>query len=273
MTRPWRFGVGIQAARRQKSVQDWARRVEDMGYDIVHVPDHLYAPAPFPMMTAMATATERLRVGTFVLNAGFYRPALLARETATLRDLSGGRFDLGLGAGYVKEEFEQAELAFPSPGRRVAWLGHVTGYIREHVPDVPVLIAGNGDKLLTLAAQRADIIGLTGGAPITGDDDPLADRIAFVRAAAGERFADLELNLSVTAMPVAGSGRPDLSIPRRFLPGLSDEQILATPAVLSGSTRDMADTIRRYRDEYGITYITVQQPHAEAFAKVIAELR
>lgn len=273
VTKDFRFGVGLQAARRQRSVQDWSRRAEDMGYDIVHMADHLYTTAPFPMMTAMALATEKLKVGTFVLNAGFYRPALLARDVTTLRDLSGGRFELGLGAGYVKEEFEQAELPFPTAGQRVDWLRHVTEHMNEHAADVPILIAGNGDKLLRLAAQRAKIIGLTAGAPISPDGDPLADRIGFVREAAGDRFDELELNIAVTAMPTDDSGRPDLSLTRRFLPHLSDEELLSTPAVLSGSPKDIADTIRGYRDTYGVTYITVQQQHAEPFAKVIAELR
>jgi probable F420-dependent oxidoreductase len=273
MANEFRFGVGLTAARRLSSVQDFARRAEDMGYDVVHMADHLYTTAPFPMMTAMALATTRLRVGTFVLNAGFYRPALLARDVASLRDLSGGRFDLGLGTGYVKEEFEQAELPYPTAGQRVDWLRHVTEHMNEHVPDVPILIAGNGDRVLRLAAQRAHIIGLTGGGVKTAESDPLADRIAYVREVAGDRFKDLELNISVTAMPLDDSGIPDLTIPRRFLPGLSDDEILRTPAVLSGSTSDIADTIRGYRDTYGVTYITVQQPHAEAFAKVIDELR
>lgn len=273
MTKEFRFGVGLQAGRRRQSVQEWARRVEGMGYDVVHMADHLYTTAPFPMLTALALATERLRVGTFVLNAGFYRPALLARDVSSLRDLSEGRFDLGLGAGYVEEEFEQAELPYPTARQRVDWLGHVTAHMNEHVPDVPILIAGNGNRLLTLAAQRADIIGLTGGGPITAESDALADRIAFVRAAAPERFDALELNISVIGMPTDDSGRPDLSLPRRFLPELSDEQILQTPAVLTGSTADIADTLRHYRDHYGVSYITVQQQHAEAFAKVIAELR
>jgi probable F420-dependent oxidoreductase len=273
MAKDFRCGVGLQAARRQQSVQDWARRAEDMGYDVVHMADHLYTTAPFPMMTAMAMATEKLHVGTFVLNAGFYRPALLARDVTSLRDLSGGRFELGLGAGYVKEEFEQAELPYPTAGQRVDWLRHVTEHMNEHAPDVPILIAGNGDRLLTLAAQRADIIGLTAGAPITVDSDPLADRIAFVREKAGDRFDELELNIAVTAIPTDDSGRPDLSLPRRFLPELSDDEILKLPAVLSGSPKEIADTLRGYRDTYGVTYITVQQQHGEAFSKVIAELR
>jgi probable F420-dependent oxidoreductase len=198
---------------------------------------------------------------------------LLARDVSSLRDLSGGRFELGLGAGYVKEEFEQAELPFPTAGQRVDHLRHVTEHMGEHVPDVPLLIAGNGDRLLTIAAQRAHIIGLTGGGPATDDADPLADRIAFVRDAAPDRFDDLELNLSIIAMPKDDSGVPDVSIARRFLPGLTDAELLRAPTVLSGSISDMADTLRRYRDVYGVTYIPVQQPHAEAFAKVIAELR
>src|SRR6185312_13267038 len=192
MVKDFRFGVGLQKARRQKSVQDWARRAEDMGYDVIHMADHLYTTAAFPIILEKAAATEKLRVGTFVLNAGFYRPALLARDVTSLRDLSGGRFDLGLGAGYVKEEFEQAELPYPTAGERVAWLRHVTEHMNEHAADVPILIAGNGDKLLTLAAQRANIIGLTGGHPIIRGADPLADRIAFVREAAGDRFDELE---------------------------------------------------------------------------------
>ncbi|MDT5176269.1 MAG: hypothetical protein QOJ95_467, partial [Mycobacterium sp.] len=161
MAKDFRFGFGLHAAKRQSSVQDWARRAEDMGYDVLHVPDHLGAPAPFPTLMTAAAATETLHLGTFVLNAGFYKPALLARDVTALRDLSGGRLELGLGAGYVKEEFEAAELPFPTARQRVDYLRHVVEYLGEHAADVPILIAGNGDRLLTIAAQRAHIIGLT----------------------------------------------------------------------------------------------------------------
>lgn len=273
MAREFRFGYGLHAASRLSAVQDRARRAQDMGYDVLHVPDHLGAPAPFPVLMAAAAATETLHVGTFVLNAGFYKPALLARDVTALADLSAGRLELGLGAGYVREEFEAAEIPYPTAGQRVAHLRHTVEYLDEHTPDVPILIAGNGDKLLTIAAERAQIIGLTGGDPASDGGDPLAERVAFVRNAAGDRFDSLELNIAITAMPIDDSGVPDLSITRRFLPELTDEQLLRTPGVLSGSVRDIADTIRGYRDTYGVSYIIVQQPHAEAFAKVIAELR
>lgn len=273
MAKDFRFGLGLQAARRRESVERVARHAEDLGYDVVHMADHLYTTAPFPILTAVAMATDRLRLGTFVLNAGFYRPALLARDVTSLRDLSGGRFELGLGTGYVEEEFAQAELPYPSAGERVDWLRHVTKHIAEHASDVPILIAGNGDRVLRIAAQRAHIIGLTGGAPRTADVDPLADRIAFVRAEAGDRFDALELNLSIIAMPHDDSGVPDLTIARRFLAGMSEEDMLRTPTVLTGSTSDMADRLRQLRDDYGVTYFTVQQAYAEPFAKVMAELR
>jgi probable F420-dependent oxidoreductase len=273
MVKDFRFGIGLRNAKSQSSIQEWARRVEDLGYDVLHVPDHLGMAAPFPTLTMAAAATETLRVGTFVLNAGFYKPALLARDVSVLRDLSGGRFELGLGAGYVREEFEAAELPYPSARQRIDYLQHVTEYMREHVPDVPILIAGNGDRLLTVAARQADIIGFTGGDRAPGADDPLAERIEFVRNAAPDRFGDLELNIAITAMPLDDSGMPDLRIPRQFLPDLTDEDLLRHPGVLSGSTRDMADGIRNYRDTYGVNYIIVQAPHAESFSKVMAELR
>ncbi|MFZ3346795.1 MAG: LLM class F420-dependent oxidoreductase, partial [Mycobacterium sp.] len=176
---------------------------------------------------------------------------------------------VGLGAGYVREEFEAAELPYPSARQRVDYLEHVTTYIEKHLPSVPILIAGNGNRLLTIAAQHADIIGLTGANP--GDvADPLAERVEFVRSAAGDRFADLELNLAITAVPSDNSGKPDLALTRRFV-DLSDEELLALPSVLSGSPRDIADTLRGYRDTYGVTSFTFQENHVDTIAKVIAE--
>lgn len=270
----FRFGVGVTRARSRAELVDSARRAEDLGFDVLHVPDHLGGPAPFPVMTTIAMATTTLRVGTFVINSAFYRPALLARDVAALHDLSEGRFELGLGTGYVKEEFDAAGIPFPSARERVDHLKLTTEYMTEHLPDVPIMIAGNGDRVLRIAARSADIVGLTGGdRATTADEDPLADRIAFVRDAAGERFGDLELNLAVTAMPVDNSGRPDLTIPRISLPGLSDEELLRHPGVLSGSVDEMAERIRGYRDVYGISYLIVQMRHAEAFGKVIELLR
>jgi probable F420-dependent oxidoreductase len=266
-SRRFRFSIGIHSAKSSAALRDKAGRLEDSGFDALHLPDHIGAPAPFPVLAALAANTTGVRLGTYVLNACFYKPALLARDAAAVNDLSDGRLELGLGAGYVKEEFDAAELPYPSARERVDYLEHVTTYLKQHLPEVPILIAGNGNRLLTVAAKHADKIGLTGA------NNALAERIEFVRAAAGDRFADLELNLAITAVPSDSSGKPDLRMTRRYTPNLSDEELLALPAVLSGSPRDIADTLRGYQETYGLTSVTVQEQHAETIAKVIAEFR
>lgn len=272
MDKGFRFSVGIHSVKSRAALQDKVRRLEGFGFDVLHLPDHLGAPAPFPVLTAIAAATSTVRLGTYVLNVCFYKPALLARDVAAVDQLSDGRLELGLGAGYVREEFEAAELPYPSAGQRVDYLEHVTTYLKQHQPSVPILIAGNGNRLLTVAARHADTIGLTGANP-RGVGDALAERIELVRTAAGERFKDLELNLAITAVPSDNSGIPNLSLTRRYAPTLSDEELLALPAVLSGSPGAIADTLRGYRETYGLTSFTVQESHAETFAKVIAEFR
>jgi probable F420-dependent oxidoreductase len=233
----------------------------------------LGGPAPFPTLAAAAQVTSRIRLGTYVLNAAFYRPALLARDAAAVDLLSDGRLDLGLGTGYVREEFEAAEMPFPSAGTRIAHLEHVTKYLKANHPSIPIVIAGNGDRVLSVAARYADIIGLTGSDLGRIADDPLAERVAFVREAAGERFGSIELNLAIIACPSDDSGRPDLSIVRRYSPHLSDDRLLELPGTLAGSAREVADKIRVLHATYGVSSLTVQQRHAAFISSVIAELR
>lgn len=272
MAKDFRFGLSMRFFKSRAALLDKVRRAEDLGYDILCVPDHLGAAAPFPTLTAVAMVTTKIRVSMYVLNAAFYKPALLSRDMQALDVLSEGRLEIGLGTGYVREEFEAAELPYPSAGARVDYLEHMTSYLKEHHPTTPILIAGNGDRVLTLAARHADIIGLT-GARVRAVEDPLAERIEFVRNAAGDRFERLELNMVITAIPRDGEAAPDLRMTRQYAPGLSDEQLLSMPSVLAGSPREMADTLSGLRDKYGLTSFTVQDNNLDAFAKVIAELR
>jgi probable F420-dependent oxidoreductase len=262
----------LSTLKSRRQWRDTVRRVEDFGYDVLHLPDHLMTPAPLPALLAAADVTT-MRLSPFVLNAGFYRPALLARDVAAIDLLTDHRFELGLGAGYVKEEFEAAGLAFPSARERVDHLTHMVGYFREHVPNVPIMIAGSGDRVLTLAARHANIIGLSGGRANSMAADPLADLVGFIREKAGERFDDIELNLMITALPHDDSGAPKVLRTSGFGQSLSEEQILASPTTLAGPPRAMADTLLRYAEDYKITYISVPQLHAEAFGRVIGELR
>lgn len=269
----FRFGIGVMAVKSAARFTEKVRRFADQGYDVLHVPDHIGAPAPFPVMMAAADAAN-IRVGTFVLNAAFYKPALLARDAVALDQLSEGRLELGLGTGYVREEFEAAEIPYPSAGERVDHLRHMTIYLKRVAPSIPILIAGNGDRVLRIAAQHADIIGFTGGGLPTADNpDPMAERVEFVRAAAGDRINDLEFNLAITAVPTDDSGVPDLSLTRAYFTSATDEQLLTMPTVLSGSPSEIADTLRQQSERYGTTYYTVQDYHGDYFAEVIKKLR
>ncbi|MDC9015133.1 LLM class F420-dependent oxidoreductase [Mycobacterium marinum] len=272
VAKDFRFGLSVRFIKSRAALQELAKRAEDLGFDILCVPDHLGAAAPFPTLTAAAMVTTKMRLSMYVLNAAFYKPALLSRDAEALDLLSEGRLELGLGTGYVREEFDAAELPYPSAGGRVDYLEHMTTYLKQHHPTVPILIAGNGNRVMTLAAQQANIVGLT-GSNVHGADDPLAERVDFVRRAAGDRFDALELNLAITALPNEGETAPDLAMTRRYAPELSDEQILALHSVLGGSPREIADTLAGYRDIYGVTSFTVQDNHLDNFAKVIAELR
>ena len=272
MAKDFRFGLSIRYVKSREGLVEVAQRAEDIGFDVLCVPDHLGAAAPFPTLTAAAMVTERIQLSMYVLNAAFYKPALLSRDIGALDILSDGRLELGLGTGYVREEFEAAELAYPSAGARVNHLEHMTEYLTERHPRVPIMIADSGDRVMTLAARHADIVGLT-GAKVRDVEDPLAERVEFVRAAAGDRFRALELNLVITAVPRPDETNPDLSLTRRSAPDLSDEQLLTLHSVLSGSPQQMAEKLLGHREKYGITHFTVQDNHLDNFANVIAELR
>lgn len=224
-------------------------------------------------MVAAANAAPTIKVGSYVLNAAFYAPALLARDAVDVDVLSDGRLELGLGTGYVREEFEAAGIAYPSAGERVRHLLRTVEHLTEAAPTVPLMIAGNGDRVLTLAARHADIIGFSGGSAGSHASDPLADRVTLVKAAAPERFSDLELNLAITAVPTESSGVPDLTLTRAYEPDKTDDELLRMPSVLSGSPRHIADTLIERRDRYGISYFTVQDYHGSYFAHVISALR
>lgn len=277
--RPFRFGVSLFQTGSRKSWRDQARQVEDLGYDVLQVPDHLGTAAPFPALVAAADVTG-IALGTFVLNTGVLTPAYLARDVADTWRLTDGRLELGLGGGYVEEEFAAAGLPFGTPGSRMRHLAATLTATRDllaaepDAPRPPLMLAGAGEKMLRFAAREADIVGLSvfaGFSPGRTPDQAFADRIAIVRDAAGDRFGEIELNLFV-----AGTGPTSDAVDLTVLEtasGMSREQLLTLPGVLVGSPREIADRLQRLREEHGVSYISVLQPHMAAFAEVIALLR
>ncbi|MFI5782061.1 LLM class F420-dependent oxidoreductase [Nocardia sp. NPDC051570] len=287
----FRFGINMMSPGSRSEWAEKARHAEELGFDVFAVPDHLGMPAPFPTLSVAAEATERIRLGTFVLNTPFYNPVLLARDVAALDQFSGGRVELGLGAGYVKEEFDAAGIPMPSPGARVDHLEQTLLIMRKLYsdpgyqpaparPEGPsVLIAGSGNRLLRIAAQHADVVGLPGtttpksGPPNASTPDQLAERAEYVRGLLGDRGDQVELNLLVWAVGTPSERAAVSERVRRYLPGFTDDRIDTAPAVMVGTPQQIADSVRECRDRYGITYFTVLEPDLEKFGAVIELLK
>lgn len=292
MTRPFRFGVNLAIA---KSMADWrakCRRAEELGYDVILVPDHLGLVAPFPALVAAAQATERPRVGTFVLNCGFWNPTLLAREAATTDVLTGGRLELGLGTGYIAAEHDKAGLPWGSPRERVDRLEHTAKEVRRLLADpdhsprpeqerVPLVIGGNGDRTLRISAEHADVAAFTAARPGTDragtlillTAEELDERITLYRSLAADRAEPAELNLILQRVIDTDDREKALEPLERAVSHLTTEQALALPTLLLGTVEEMAAQLRAQRERYGFSYITVLEPYMEALAPVIARLR
>lgn len=292
MHRPFRFGVVTAYAQSHTAWITTARRVEELGYATLLIPDRVSigSLAPLTALAVAAQATTSLRIGSYVLCNEYRHPVLLAREAATLDLLSEGRFELGLGAGVGPSEFQQMGIPFANAGTRVGHLEEalqlmkqlfteetvnfsgkyytiteLKGNIRPvQQPHLPLLVAGAGERMLKLAAREANIIAI--GSKITAQgpdptDATMEQKIAWIKEAAGERFADLELSQTVYDLMITDSGT-DLStqaggppIPKRPM-----------------STGQAVAYLLEQRDRYGFSYLQVYEGQMENFAPVVARL-
>lgn len=293
MARPFRFGASMVTPSTGDEWRKKCREAERIGYDVITVADHLGMPAPFPALVAAAEATERPRVGTFVLNTGFWNPTLLAREVATTDALTGGRLELGLGTGYVKPEHDAAALPWGTPGERVSHLRRTIEELdrllgsEEHQPQPlqkprpPLLVGGNGDRMLRLAAGHADIAAFTGAKAAPGDTsgkmshltpEELDERVATYRRLAAGRSEPAELNLLIQLVEVTDDRRAAIRPVLDHIPHLTEDAALGLPLLLVGTVRQIADQLRAQRERFGFSYITVLEPYFETFGPVIEEL-
>jgi probable F420-dependent oxidoreductase len=302
--RPLRF-LGIAADRivNARELADTARRAESIGYSGLVLPDHLVEQhAPIPVLATVAAVTERLRVGTFVLNAELRHPAVLAQDLASLDVLSEGRLEIGIGAGWNKPEFDAIGLPFEPVGTRVTRLTEAIAVLKgcfgpkpfsysgKHFtitdhnglpkpvqrPHPPLFIGGGGRRVLTLAGREADIVGL---APrlMPGDQgqpaaDPAsltaaatAEKIGWLRAAAGDRFDQLEINAYPTGGPVVitNNARPEAERRAQRLRELSGgveitaDEVLESPHIFIGSVDGLAQKFLELRERFGISSLMV----------------
>ncbi|MEU6407999.1 TIGR03621 family F420-dependent LLM class oxidoreductase [Microbispora sp. NPDC046933] len=269
MSKEFRFGMVAGLAPDAAAWTATARRTEDLGYSTLLVPDTLGTLPPLLAMTAAATVTTTLRVGTFVLAAPYRNPPQLAHELAGLDFLSGGRLEVGVGAGRPAAEEEARALGMPygTAGERVALVRSVIGEVRAAFAGSrttvqrqgpPILVAGAGPRMLALAAEEADIVALA--VPADTPDEGLRGPVGTLRELAGARFDDIELSMNLLQI----GDEPPPWVPEGLRTTSAD-----AAAVLRGSHREMADVLLRRRDELGISYVTVNGFYADALAPVV----
>jgi probable F420-dependent oxidoreductase len=284
----FRFGVSLRSIDGRAEWIRKCRRAEELGYDVITVPDHLGAPSPFPALAAAAAVTERPRLGPLVMNVPFYNPALLARDIATTVQLSGGRLELGVGAGHMKAEFDDAGLPWNPASERIAFLGETLDELRQRldaagVAHPPLLIAGNSDAVLDLAAKHADIAGFAGLRQAPGKPpgtfqlegaSQMDARVAHFTEGAGVRAPDVEFNMLVQKVAVTGDRRAEAAAWKARIPdlALNADELLDAPQLLLGTVAEIVQQLRDRRERYGFSYITVFEAELEKFAPVIEEL-
>jgi probable F420-dependent oxidoreductase len=294
--RPFRFGVVTATAPSAEAWSARAQRIESLGYTNLVMPDTMrYTLAPLPALAVAAAATRSLRLGTYVLANDIRHPVPLAKDVATLDLLSGGRFELGIGAGRpdAAAENRMLGLAFDSGSVRIARLAESLKILKALLagqrpprssayypgaeeaeisppalqqPHVPVLIAGSGRQMLRLAAREADIIAL--GLQPDANATQVTQRIDWIREAAGERFADIELNMNLMAV---GNQVPR-QVAMRMQLSAEDLTERGSVSAVTGSLEEMCDKLRQRREQLGISYFLVSDELMEAFAPVVEQL-
>lgn len=318
--RPFRFAV---QSFRASSAAEWserAQRAEALGYEALYLADHFLGPGPaldathhphqelaaVPAIAAAAAATASLRVGCRVFCNDYRHPVTLAKEVATLDFLSEGRMDLGLGAGWLRGEYDAANMPFDAAGKRIDRLEEsvallkalfsgepvdhhgphytVTGFTGSPVPvqrpHPPIMIGGGGRRVLSLAARQADVVSLNfdNRSGVIGPDgvkrstaDATAEKVGWVREAAGDRFAQLDLEIGAYFTFVTEKAAPIAEGMGKAM-GLSTDEMLEHPHGLFGSAEALCDTLEDRRARYGISRVTVGDDVLEAFAPVVATL-
>jgi probable F420-dependent oxidoreductase len=308
--RKFRFAaqLGTSPEGTARSWAEQARRAEDLGYSALLMPDHFGDQlAPVPALAAVAGATTSLRMGSLVFGNDYRHPVVLAKEAATLDVLSDGRFELSLGAGWMRSDYEQAGMTYDAPAIRVDRFEEavqvIQGLLRtdgpfsfdgdhyqivEHTlsprprqqPGPPLIIGGGGKRVLSFAARHADIVSInvnlregTGGPETAPNASPerTREKVAWVKEAAGDRFDSLELNALIgfvmvtdDAAGVAGAMAPHF--------GISVEDALHVPLALLGTVDEMIEELQWRRQEYGISYWSIETDSWESLGPVVSTL-
>lgn len=306
-SRPFRFGVQVGGPADRRGWAELARRVEDLGYATLTMADHLEDQlAPVPALMTAADATTTLRIASLVFANDYRHPVVLAKEAATLDLLSGGRLELGMGAGWMRGDYDQAGITFDRPGVRIDRLAEAVTVVQglfggdpftfdgSHYritglagrprpvqrPHPPIVIGGGGRRVLELAARQADIVGVNvdlragvidASAGPSGTADATAEKIGWIRQAAGDRFDDLELQVRVHVAAITDDTQALADAMAPAL-GVTPAEALASPHAVVGSLEEVIDTLVERRERWGLSYVGLSADALDAFAPVVDAL-
>ena len=305
--RGFRFGVQVSKETTAKGWAELARRTEATGYEVLTMPDHFTEQlAPIPALMAAASATTTLRVGALVFDNDYKHPVVLAKELATIDLLSDGRLEIGLGAGWMISDYEEAGMPYDSPKVRIDRFIEGVAVIRGAMTDgsfsfsgdyyaitnyngqpkpvqtrPPLLIGGGGKRVLTYAAREADIIGINGTmtAGVVGPEalatmtaESVDEKVAIVAAAGAHRINDIEMNIRTFFVKVTNDRAKTVdSISSMF--GVSKDMIDASPFALIGSVEECIEQLLERRERWGFSYTIVGAENIDECAPIVAALR
>jgi len=296
--RPFTFLVDDSTATNATELGERARHAEALGATTFVIPDHLVPMmAPIPYLATVAAATERIRISAFVHNNDLRHPVILAKDLATLDILSGGRLDVGIGAGWNKPEYDAIGLPFDPVGVRVSRLTEAVAVLKgcfgeeafsfagEHYtitdydgqpkpiqqPHPPIFIGGGGRRILTLAGREANIVGLAPRILSEQRSDPRSvtwaateEKLAWIREAAGDRFDGLTFNVYPSGWPITvtddlrGEARKVIDrMKERTGIDLTVDEIIASPHIFIGSIERFVEKFEELRDRLGISSFMV----------------
>jgi probable F420-dependent oxidoreductase len=293
---PFSFGVVSTGA---KSRRDWlglCRQVEHLGYDALYLTDHVSQElAPLPALAAAAQVTERIRLGTYVLAQGLRNPVMLLRELVTVDVLCDGRLDVGVGAGWLAEDYTATGIAMEPGATRLArlasfigllkaaWSGDGDGVLGAHPvggvqrPGPRLIIGGGSPGTIRLAAREADVVSVAPRAR-AGDLDQsditpeaMDGKVALLRAACGDRPVPPAVNLLVFECLVTPRPQRVLEMFAAGM-GVPPARVRQTPSLLIGSVPEIVEILRYRRVRWGLSSVTVPVSAMESFAPVIAAL-
>jgi probable F420-dependent oxidoreductase len=305
--RPFRFGVQASTAFDGRAWVALARNVESLGYSTLTMPDHFDDQlAPVPALMAAAAATETLRVGALVWDNDYRHPVVLAKELATIDVLSGGRLEVGLGAGWLATDYQKSGITYDSNKVRVdrfeeglaviraALSGEAFSFDGSHYritdftgtprpvqsPCPPILVGGGGKRVLSIAARQADIVGINGtlSAGAVGPEAiatmtaaAVDQKVGVVQAAAGPRLDHLEFNIRAFLVRVTDDRDAAVEQIAGFVQ-VDPSMVLESPFVLIGTPAQIVEDLLRRRERWGFSYVIVGADDVEPFAPVVGEL-